>query len=227
MKVDAYIVNAIDQYILANKLTQAAFAKQLGISEATMVKWRRQGNGITGRRWQHLYRYIKRYLPAERIFIAGNGEEHYSSATEGTGVRVYFEPKYIPQMVPVLVDEHLRQYQQMLQSVEQYVAGRDFPRVEYRPHSKATSGIFCYVLPQAEVGVPQGARLFVSSEEKPRSGGLVLAVTAAGKIMLANYTTSGNTFTLAGRENITGKLAQAREMLTMLATVVMYEVYTI
>ena len=84
MKVDAYIVNAIDQYILANKLTQAAFAKQLGISEATMVKWRRQGNGITGRRWQHLYRYIKRYLPAERIFIAGNGEEHYSSATEGT-----------------------------------------------------------------------------------------------------------------------------------------------
>lgn len=227
MKVDAYIVNAIDQYILANKLTQAAFAKQLGISEATMVKWRRQGNGITGRRWQTLYRYIKRYLPAERIYIAGNGEENYSSATEGTGVRAYFDPKYVPQMVPVLVDENLRQYQQMLQSVEQFVAGREFPRVEYRPHCKATSGIFCYVLPHTEVGVPQGARLFVSSDEKPRSGFLVLAVTAKGKIMLANYTTSGNTFTLAGRENITGKLAQAREMLTMLATVVMYEVYTI
>lgn len=44
MKVDAYIVNAIDQYILANKLTQAAFAKQPGISEATMVKWRRAEN---------------------------------------------------------------------------------------------------------------------------------------------------------------------------------------
>ena len=227
MKVDAYIVNAIDQYILANKLTQAAFAKQLGISEATMVKWRRQGNGITGRRWQQLYGYIKRYLPTERIFVAGNGEEHYSSATEGTGVRAYFEPKYIPQMVPVLVDENLRDYQQMLQSVEQYVGGRAFPRVEYRPRGNAASGIFCYVLPQAAAGVPQGARLFISSEEKPHSGGLVLAVTAGGKIMLANYTTSGNTFTLSGVETITGKLAQARQMLTMLATVVMYEVFTV
>ena len=227
MKVDAYIVKAIDQYILDNNMTQRELAKKVGIGPATMVKWRRQGNGIADRHWISLFKLIRNYLPSERIYIAGDSEEHYSSVTEGTKEKAYFKPKYIPVMVPVLMDENLLEYHQMLQSVEQYVAGRNFPRVEYRPHIKI-NGVFCYILPKSAVGVPKGARLFISSDEKPRNGGLVLAVTSENKIILAKYTTNGNSFTIAGnKETITGKLSQARQMLTMLATVIMYEVYTI
>ncbi len=224
MKVDAYIASAIDQYIMANKLTQAGFAKQLGISEATMVKWRRQGNGITGRRWAELYKHIKRYLPKERIFTASNGEEHYSSANEGAGVRVYFEPKYIPQMVPVLEDKDLQAWPQMVQSVEQYVAGRDYKRAEYRARGPE-AGVFCYMLSSATIGIPQGAQLFVSGEAKPTNGGLVLAVTTSGEIILATYTATGNTFTLTGSQNITGQLSKAQELFTMLAPVIEYTVF--
>lgn len=227
MKIDINIVNAIDQYMLANKISANAFAEVLGISPATMVKWRRQGNGITGRRWQELYKHIKSYLPQDRIFVASNGEEHYSSLNEGTGGKAYFEPKYVPQMAPVFTQEDLRRYNSMVESVEQYACVNNLQRREYRQHIAGFGSIFCYDLPQAIVGVPAGARLYASENTKPRNGGLVLAVTSTGQILLGIYTVKGGSFTIScGVEKTTGKLAEARGMFTMICPVVMYEVFT-
>ncbi len=109
-------------------------------------------------------------------------------------------------------------------AVEQYVAGRDYKRAEYRARGPE-AGVFCYMLSSATIGIPQGAQLFVSGEAKPTNGGLVLAVTTSGEIILATYTATGNTFTLTGSQNITGQLSKAQELFTMLAPVIEYTVF--
>ena len=228
MKVDINIVNAIDQYLAANNIPQRDFAKRLGVSEATMVKWRRQGNGITGMRWATLYKFIKQYLPQDRIFISSNGEEHYSSLNDGRGGSPYFEPKFVPAMVPLFSTGNIEQYNgmEMVQSVEQFACQQQLPRVEYRPKVSGCGGIFAYDLPKAAAGIPQGARLYISSEAKPKNGGITLAVSSAdGRVALGIYTVTGNTFTFATQpQSITGKLQDARTVFSVLLPVIMYEV---
>ncbi len=224
MRIDINISNAIDRLLLDRHITAAAFAKELGISEAALVKWRRPGNGITGRMWQALYPKIKKYLPQERIFIAQNGEEHYSSLNETCkSGNPYYEPKFIPQLVPIFTESDLLAYLPLVQSVEQYARLHNLQRTEYRPRIAGCGGMFCYELPQPCAGMPSGARLFISSEAKPKNGCMALAIDNGGKIHVGLYTADNSMFNIGG---VTGRLAQASTIVTMLCPVIMYEVIT-
>lgn len=224
MRIDINIANAIDRLLNERHIAAAALAKELKISEAALVKWRRPGNGITGRMWQALYPKIKQYLPQERIFIAQNGEEHYSSLNETSkSGNPYFEPKFIPQMVPIFAEADLLAYLPMVQSVEQYACIHNLQRTEYRPRIAGCGGIFAHDLQSPASGMPVGARLFISSEAKPKSGCMALAIDMQGKLHIGLYTADNGLFSIGG---ISGKLVQASTMITMICPVIMYEVIT-
>jgi hypothetical protein len=217
MKIDQNIIRAISQYIAANKTTQKAISKQLGISEATMVKWHTVGCGITDANWTKLYALIKRYLPKDRIYISSSGQEEYSSLTDG---RIYDEPA----LIPVLTSGDLAKYNAVV-SIEQFAQTKKLARIEYRPKVPGIGGMFEYVLETASAGVPQGARLFVSSEAKPRNGSLVLAVTGAGEVMLGVYNSTGREFELdSGANNTSGSIEDIRRLFAGFFPVITYEV---
>ena len=227
MKVDINIVNAIDQYLAANNIPQRDFAKRLGVSEATMVKWRRQGNGITGMRWATLYKFIKQYLPQDRIFIASNGEERYSSLNDGRGGSPYFEPKFIPAMIPKFSKENIVQWSAVntLQTVEQFACQKQLPRVEYRHKSMCHGEVFAYDLTASAEGIPQGATLYIL-REPPRDGDIALAVlTEDSRVVLGIYTVTGNTFTFSMQpKSITGSLRDGKNIFSLLLPIIKYEV---
>ena len=224
MRIDINIANAIERLLQDRHITARAFADEMEVSESTLVKWRRPGNGMTGRRWQALFPVIKKYLPQERIFVAQNGEEHYSSLNETASAgSQYFEPKYIPQMVPIFGQEDLTAYLPMVENVEQYAYDHNLPRTEYRPRLAGCGGVFAYDLPQPCAGMPTGARLYISSEAKPKNGCMAIAVDTSGKVAIGPYSSGDGIFNVAG---ITGRLAQASIMLTLLCPVIMYEVIT-
>lgn len=220
MRVDQHIIHAIDQYLSANRITQKEFARRLGVSEATIVKWRRQGNGISGPRWRAIYPIIKRYLPPSRIYITNAGEEEYSSLNDDKG----FDPKTLPSRIPILNTEKLKKYNPIV-SIEQFAQTEKLDRVDYRPKVAGVGGMFCYDLEFASNGVPTGARLFISSEVKPKNGSLVLAVAANGVVTLGTYSATGTVFELVvDGKKMPGKLDDIRRLFTGFFPVISYEV---
>ena len=219
MKVDQYIIRAINQYIAANRTTQKYFARQRGVSEATMVKWRKSGNGISDANWSALYSRIKDYLPKDRLYISSTGDEEYSSLNEGKK-NMY----YIPVLIPSLKSADLIKYNPVV-SVEQFAQSENITRIEYRPKVIGIGGMFSYELETASAGVPPGARLFVSSEAKPRNNSLVLAVTNGKEIVLGIFKTTGRMFELdSGEKKLTGHLDDIRRLFTGFFPVISYEV---
>lgn len=221
MKVDINIINAIDQYIATNHINQKAFAKLCGVSETTLVKWRRQGSGITPIRWARLFQLIRQYLPASRIFISASGEEKYSSLLEGSGRNDYFEPKFVPAMIPVLQPKDLVKYNAFVQNIEQFAFERDLPRIEFRPRVQCAGGIFCYKLEESQAGIPGGAFLYASSEAKPRQGQLIIAVTADKKIIVGRYSIRRERFTIG---EMNGNVDSIRTQFLGLFPIIVYEV---
>lgn len=219
MKVDSFIVRAINQYITANKTTQKELASQLEVSEATMVKWRKQGNGIGDGNWQKLYMLIKQYLPKDRLYISSSGEEEYSSLNDGRKSMYY-----VPVLIPHLKPSDLIKYNSVV-SIEQFAQTETIARIEYRPKVPGIGGMFCFDLVNASAGVPSGARLFVSSEAKPRNGSLVLASTNTAEIILGFFRATGRVFELdTGERKETGRIEDIRRLFTGFFPVIAYEV---
>ena len=221
MKVDINIVNAIDQYIATNHINQKEFAKICGVSETTLVKWRRQGSGITPIRWARLFKMIRQFLPASRIFVSASGEEQYSSLLEGSGRNDYFEPKFVPAMIPVLQPKDLLKYNAFVQNIEQFAFERDLPRIEFRPRVQSAGGIFCYQLEETQGGIPSGAYLYASTEAKPRQAQFVIAVTADKKIIVGRYSARCGRFNIG---EMGGNLDSIRTQLIGLFPIIVYEV---
>jgi len=219
MKVDENIARAISQYIAASGTTQKAFASKLGVSEATMVKWRKPGNGVAEARWKTLFPLIRPYLPKSRLYVSGAGEVEYSSMLGGRRGR-FREPS----LIPFLQTSDLIKYNPVV-SIEQFAQTEKLARIEYRPKVPGIGGMFGFDLVNASAGVPGGARLFVSSEAKPKNGSLVLAATNTAEIVLGHYSAAGRMFELdAGERRETGRIEDIRRLFTGFFPVIAYEV---
>lgn len=219
MIVDAHIVRALNQYLAANKMTQKSLSRQLNVGEATMVQWMKPGRGIAYKNWANLYPLIKRYLPKDRIYISATGDEEYSSMSEGKK-----QAFFVPYVVPVMKPLNLLRYNAII-SVEQFAQKENLARVEYKPKIAGIGGIFAYDLDKAALGIPVGARLFVSSEAKPRENSIVLCTTISGEIVVGVFRTSGDTFEVdSGERKFTGNLVEIYRKFGGIFPVISYEV---
>ena len=221
MKVDIYITEALDKYCVQHRITQKEFARQLNVSEATMVKWRRQGTGISEVRWKPLFKLLRPYLPTERIYLATNGEEQYSSLNESVGKYNYFQPKFIPAHVPVLTSSDLIAYNSFVQSIEQYAADHDLPRIEYRPRIQCAGGLFAYQMTEEQDHIPAGATLYASTEARPKQNQITLAVTKDKRIVVGKYSANSSTFKIGA---VQGRLDDISSILSGIFPVIVYEV---
>lgn len=219
MRVDKNIADAISKYIAERKITQKILAAELGVSETAMVKWHMPGCGITDKNWEKLFVRIRKYLPQERIYVTGGGRPEYSSLTEKK--KNLFD---VLVHIPELKAGDLIRYTPVV-GIEQFAREENLGCVEYCPKVAGVGGLFCHVLKTASAGVPKNARLFASSEAKPKNGRPVLAVTAGKEIVFGMYRATGRTFELnTGEKKLTGKLEDIRTMFTGFFPVISYEV---
>ena len=231
MKVDSHIVRAIDKYITDHGISYEEFARQQGVSCASITKWRKVGNGMTGKRWSKLFPVIKDYLPQDRIYLDDAQKEQYSSATAKQSSYV-FEPKYIPLMVPVFSLKQIGTYDDTLESVTQLGIRFKAKEAEYRPKHKEKSSVFAVALTDNALApfFPEKTTLFVCAGERPANDGLTIALPAGANIpVIGYYQRINDTFrvtTPSGKVAISGKVADAKNLLTWIFPVLYYEVVT-
>lgn len=232
MKIDSHIVRAIDQFIDENGISYEEFARQQGVSCASITKWRKVGNGMTAKRWAKLFPVIRKYLPQDRIFIDDAQKEQYSSAAAKQSSYV-FEPKYIPLMVPVFSLEQLANYDDTLESVMQLGIRLKAKQAEYRPKHKEKSSVFAVEITDNALApvFPAKTTLFACAGERPVSGGLAVALPVGGKVILGTYTQRGGSFSVVSADGnpeakVKGKVSDAKKLITWIFPVLYYEVVT-
>lgn len=229
MRVDRNIAVAITQYLEENNMAAKDLCEMLEVSQPAFVKWRRPGKGITVRYWEKLFPLIKKYLPAERMYVDASGQEQYSSMLEGTGCHQYFQPRYIPQMVPVFTIEEIEQYPYVTHNIEQFAIDNDVPRIEYRPRSKGCgAGVFAMQVDFKTGVIPVDALVFISAEIRPKNGSTVLFRDAPGVAQFGRYAQVDDRFSITcGRTVlVSGSLNQIRHLVQWIFPVMYYEVVT-
>ena len=230
MKVDSHIVRAIEKYIAENGISYEDFAKQQGVSCASITKWRRVGNGIRANSWEKLFPILKKYLPQDRIFINDAQKEQYSSAASHQSSYV-FDPKYVPLMVPVFSLKQIADYDDTLESVTQFGMRLKTKKAEYRPKHKEKSSIFAVSISDNSLApmFPENTTLFACAGEHPATGKLALVLPVGGKASLGTYERNNNDFSVTsvdGKMIVGGKVAEAKKLLTWIFPVLYYEVVT-
>ena len=233
MKVDSHIAHAIDQCIAESKVSAEEFARQLGVSNASITKWRKVGNGITQIRWDGLFPLIRKYLPKDRLYIDDAGKEQYSSAAAKQS-SYFFEPKYVPLMVPTFSLTQISAYDDTLESVTQLGERLRVPLSEYRPKHKEKSSIFAIHLDDDLLApvFPKRTTLFVCGGERPISGGQVVVFAAGAKQpIIGQYIRKGTEFSVVPADGnpkhaISGKVEDAKKLITWIFPVLYYEVVT-
>ena len=229
MKVDSHIVRAIEQYMAVGKLGCEDFARKVGVSNAAVTKWRKVGSGITQARWQVVFPLIRTHLPEERIYIDDAGREQYSSAAAKQSA-YFFEPKYIPLMVPKFSMEQIATYDDTLESITQFGARMNARLSEYRPKHKEKSSVFSVQLTDDTYApiLPNNTTLFVCAGERPANGGLVVTL-AGGEAFIGIYHRDGDEFAITttnGQKKVSGKVNDAKRLISWTYPVLYYEVVT-
>ena len=231
MKIDSHIKNAIDQYVIDNHLSYDRMSELLKVSPATLTKWRRVGNGITKERWSSLLPLIKEYLPQDRFYIDDAGDEQYSSAASKAS-SYFFEPKYVPVMVPVFFIEQLKEYDNTIDSITQFGESLEANVAEYRPKHKGMSSVFAILTQDDSLApvLPRNTKMFVSASEKPNAHNLVIALTCYGDVIVGSYNRNGDDFVITPFDRqfrqICGNIKDARKYVKWIFPVLYYEVVT-
>ena len=177
IKVDSYISEAIDRLIEDQGITLTTLAEKTGVSSASITKWRRVGSGITSQKWQRLFALIQKYLPPERIYINDAGQPQYSSAVQRVS-GYFFEPKFIPQSVPLLALDKLRDINPKIETASQLGTRLQLPTAEYRPKHPNISDVIAIEITDNFLApvLPAGAVLFVTPNVIPKTECLVVAM---------------------------------------------------
>lgn len=232
MKIDSHIVKAIDKFIEENGISYEDFARQQKVSCASITKWRKVGNGITATRWERLFPLLKKYLPQDRIFINDAQKEQYSSAAAKQS-SYFFDPKYVPLMVPTFSLKEIADYDDTLESITQLGERLKAKLSEYRPKHKDKSSIFAIQITDNKLApvFPKRTTFFVCAGERPASSGLVLMLTADKIPVIGQYRRKGDEFSVTSADgerehSIRGKVADAKKMITWIFPVLYYEVVT-
>lgn len=182
IKVDSHIAEAISKFINEQGMTQSRLAEKLGVTNASLTKWRRVGNGITSQKWLKLFPLIEKYLPKERFYTDDAGKRQYSSTVE-TASGYYFESKYTPMMVPLANPEQLEKLNTKIESVTQFGQRMSLPTVECRPKFRGQTEILAVSIEGNEYSpiLPAGTTLFICTTLLPQNEGLVVAKPTSGK----------------------------------------------
>ena len=230
MKVDTNIVNAIESYLAENKIDYMNFAELIGVSAASVTRWRKAGSGITKMRWQSVFNLIRKYLPNNCIYIDDAGREQYLSITSKPASQVY-EPKNIPIMVPTFSLEQLSEYDNLHESMTRFGTRIGAATSEYRPKLPDKSGVMIVLLTDDSLApvLPRGTKLFVGTGERPEDGNLVIAKLASAGLIVGRYLRGDDDFQINGINNelmIFGAVKEARNSITWIFPVLYYEVET-
>lgn len=231
MRIDTNIIKAIDKYLTENKVYAMDFARMLNVSPATMTKWKKVGNGITDTKWNELFPLIQKYLPQDRIFINDAGVAQYSSAVQ-TESGYFFDPKYVPQMIPAFSVDMIAQYDNMLESVTQFGKRTKTPLVEYRAKHENKTGVFAVKIDADDLYpvIPAGSTLFACTSETPANGNVVILKTHSNEIIIGRYEQTNSTFRVLSpdgkTQKMSGRITEARSMIQWIFPVLYYEVTT-
>lgn len=232
MKVDSNIVSAINDYLSDTKQAASDLAKKLGVTDPTIIKWRKVGNGITAPRWQKLFKLIKQYLPKDRIFINDAGKEDYQNTLEG--VPDMYTNKYIPAMIPVITMQHAVEYDSLVESFDKYAKSKSAELAEFHAKKELPKGMFAVRMQDESwmPSIPKSAIIFIAGDEFPTDGDMIMVKTQKQKTMFAIFKTDGKsaiTITpIANSKGIKDSLkfnkSEARQHIEWICPVVCYEV---
>ncbi len=232
MRVDSNIVRAIDLFLAERRMNSCELAKSVGVSPAAMTKWRKVGNGIKPASWQILFPMIKKYLPKERLFIDDAGRLQYSSSIPRQS-GYFFEPKYVPLMIPVLTLAQVATYDDTLETISQLAQRLQLKTIEYRPKHSDMSSVFAVAIEDDAFHpvLPKGTTLFVTAGERPVNNGLVLVFPVGGEPLLGRYERDGDQFSVLPVSGskipiVTGNVSDAKRILNWIYPVLYYEVVT-
>ena len=231
VRVDSNITNAIDEYLASVQGDYQDVARSVGVSPASITKWRKIGNGITDAKWKKLFPIIRPFLPKDRIYIDDAGCEQYSSTISGTPTYT-FEPKYIPTMIPNIPFDMLSEYDNMLESMVQYGKRINATEIEYRPKHSDVTGIWATSINDKKYApaLPKDAMLYICTSETPRSNRMVIVKTHNNDVFVARYQLMNGKFALldivADKPIICEKIADVRKIIQWIFPVLYYEVVT-
>lgn len=231
VRVDSNIVNAIDEYLASVQGEYQSIARSVGVSPASITKWRKIGNGITEAKWKKLFPAIRPYLPKDRIYIDDAGCEQYSSTISSTPTYA-FEPKYIPTMIPNIPFDMLSEYDNMLESMVQYGKRINAAEVEYRPKHSDVTGIWATSINNKKYApvLPEDAILYVCTSETPRTNRIAIVKTHDNDVIVVKYKLMADKFALLDivteKPIICEKISDARKIIQWIFPVLYYEVVT-
>lgn len=231
MQVDSNIVKALDKYLRDNQIMAMDLASSLGVSPATITKWRKIGNGITDQKWDVLFPLLKKYLPVERIYINTAGVEQYSSAVQKESA-YSFDPKYVPAMIPLFSTDDLAEYDNMLESATQFGKRTQAKQIEYRAKHPNKQGVFALKVGNNDLApvLPENSTLFACTSDTPISGNIVIFKTTDNTVRIGRYEQNNSNFRImavGGNKQIaTGKISEARTIIAWVFPVLFYEVVT-
>lgn len=173
---DSNIVNAISKYLKANNMNAYELAAKCGVSAASFCKWRRVGSGIRDQQWQVLFPLIKPYLPPCAVFKDDSGNDTYASTTQHVS-QYYFNPKYVPIIVPVLNESNIAGFNHGTESPMQYAHRmRIADNMEYHYYTEQMKrqDILCFRLWKDTDGFINGTNFFASPSLPQQEDGLCL-----------------------------------------------------
>jgi transcriptional regulator with XRE-family HTH domain len=234
IKVDSNIVSAINKLVDSQGITLTGLAERLGVSSSTLTKWRRVGCGITEGKWAKLFALIRDYLPEERIYIDDAGKPQYSSTVQRVS-SYFFEPKFVPQTVPLFELRQLTELNLKIETATQFGTRTGLDMVEYRPRHALMTDVIAVIIRDDDLApvLPNGTMLFVCTGQVPKNGGIVICWRqGAKKPLVGRYARNSGRVTVSSLLDFKGEdkpLVQAAEAdvdeaFAWIMTVLNYEV---
>ena len=214
IRVDQNIINAINAHLAETNKSLAKLGEELGVTAASIVKWRRPGSGINPKFWHRLFPLIKDFLPSERIIVANNGDSVYTTLN---GKR-----RDASTRIPLFTVEQLQNFPALISSVEQYAEAVGANRIQYVLRNTDAREVFAFDLPEASGGLPAGARVFVSNASRPVPGRLALGVVAQDNAVILDVMQSDATHVKLG--DCAAALTTARHYFSLLCPVIACEI---
>lgn len=200
-------VRAIDKCLKVRGITAQKFALEIGVSEPSMVAWRKEGTPISRKSWEKLLPHIRPYLPDN--FLTASGECLPNSDSIA--------------VIPTLLASDLPKIRPLFQTVSTYARenNRKFrnillesPNMETIFHDR---GLFLAECPANSFGIPAGCELLCDCSMPPANGRTVLCVQG-GKVSIGRFATP------ATLKSADGSSASAIDAPTLLATILSYTV---
>lgn len=196
-------VRAIDKCLKVRGITAQKFAFEIGVSEPSMVAWRKEGTPISRKSWEKLLPHIQPYLPSNIFTASGECLPNSDSIA----------------VVPVLRASDLPMVRPMVQPVPTYARenNRKFQNILLDAPNADDAGLFLAECPANSFGIPAGCELLCDCSMPPANGRTVLCVQG-GKVSIGRFATP------ATLKSADGSSASAIDAPTLLATILSYTV---